>query len=54
MRDRRGVDPDGRGGVGELGRVEGRETLIRIHYVRKRFIFNRKVSSLKKQNECLH
>lgn len=48
------VDPDGRGGVGELGGGEGRETLIRIHYVRKRSIFNRKVSSLKKHNEYLH
>lgn len=49
-----GVDPDGRGHVGELGAVEGRETLIRIHYVRKRSIFNKKVSSLKKPNEYLH
>lgn len=49
-----GMDPDGRGGVRKLGGVEGRGTLIRIHYVRKRSIFNRKVSSSKKHGEYLH
>ena len=35
MRYRKGVDPDGRRGGEDLGRIEGRETVIRIYYVRK-------------------
>ena len=34
MRDRKGVDLDGRGGGEELEEVEGGETIIRICYVR--------------------
>ena len=35
MRYRKGVDPDGRRGGEDLERIEGRETVIRIYYVRK-------------------
>lgn len=34
MRDIKGVDPDARGGRDKLG-VEGRESIIRIYYMRK-------------------
>ena len=39
MRDRKGVDLDGRDGGEELGGVEGEETVIRIYYVRKNIFF---------------
>ena len=42
MRDRKGVDLDGRRGGEELGGVEGGETIIRIYYVRKKSIFNKR------------
>lgn len=35
MRDRRGVDLDGKGGEEELERVEGGEIVIRIYYMGK-------------------
>lgn len=35
-----GVDLDGRGGVEEMGRVEGDETIIRIWYVREKNLFS--------------
>jgi hypothetical protein len=35
MRDKKGVDLDGRRGGEELGGVEGGETIIRIYYVEK-------------------
>jgi hypothetical protein len=41
----KGVDPDGRGGGEELGRVEGRETIINIYYVRK-IISNKKKNNM--------
>lgn len=40
MWDRKGVDPDGKGGGEELGEVEGGETVIRTDFVRKESIFN--------------
>jgi hypothetical protein len=36
------VNPDRRGGGEGLRRVEGGETVIRIHYKRKRSIFNKR------------
>lgn len=35
MKDRKGIDLDGRGGGVEIGGVEGRGNLIRIYLVRK-------------------
>lgn len=37
--DRKGVDPDNREWGEEMGEVEGRETTIRIYYIRKEFLF---------------
>ena len=42
MRDRKGVDLEGRRGGEDLGRVEGEETIIRIYYMRKESIFNKR------------
>lgn len=39
MRERKGVDLDGRGGGKKLGRTGG-EAMIRINYARKKFISN--------------
>ena len=36
MKDRKGVDPDGRGGGEKLEGEEGGETTLRIYYVRKK------------------
>lgn len=33
MRARKGVGPEAREGVGELGAVKGRENIIRIYYI---------------------
>lgn len=38
MRDRQEVDLDGRAGGKELGGVDGEETVIRIHCMRKESI----------------
>lgn len=43
MRDRKDVYLDERGDGEELGRVEEEETVIRICYVRKKAIFNKRV-----------
>jgi hypothetical protein len=40
MRDRKGVDQDGRGSVEDLGEVGGGETVVRVYYVKKKSIFN--------------
>lgn len=43
MRDRKGVDLDGRGGKEELWGIEGRKTVISINYRRKKvFLIKRK------------
>ena len=42
MRDRKGVDPDRRGGEEVLGGVKGGETVIRIYRMRKESIFNQR------------
>jgi hypothetical protein len=42
MRDRKGVDLEGRRGGEDLGRVEGEESIIRIYYMRKESIFNKR------------
>jgi hypothetical protein len=39
MRDRYGVDLDRRGAKNQLEGVEGRESLIRIYYMRKKIFF---------------
>jgi hypothetical protein len=39
MRDRKGMDLNGRGGGEELGGSEGGETVIEIYYVRKKIYF---------------
>lgn len=41
-RHRKAVDLDGRGNREELGRAEGSETVIRIHYMRKESIFSKR------------
>jgi hypothetical protein len=38
MRERKVVDPGGRGGGEELGGVEGGETVIRMYFVKKNSI----------------
>lgn len=35
MKDKKGMGPDKMGSRGELEGVQGKETIIRIHYVRK-------------------
>lgn len=43
MRDRKGVDLDGKGCGEKLGEVEGgKKIMIRIYYVRKTSIFNKR------------
>jgi len=42
VRDRKGVDPDVRY-VGKIGRNRGKETVIRIYYVKKKSIFNKNI-----------
>lgn len=37
---RQGMNPDGRGGEEELGRVQGGETTIRIYFMKNKPIFN--------------
>jgi hypothetical protein len=51
MRDRKGMDPEGRGGREELGGVEGEVYIIRIDCMRKKSIFNKRNTNLKKINE---
>ena len=41
MKDRKGVDLDGRGGGEELGGVEGGEIIIKIYYIRTKSIFSK-------------
>lgn len=42
MKDRKQVDPDGRGGMEEFGGVEEGESIIRIYYVGKESILNKR------------
>lgn len=42
MRDRKGVDPDGRESEEELGGVEEEGNVTRIYHVRKEPIFNKR------------
>lgn len=42
MRNRKWVHPDGKGSGDELGGVEWGETIIKIYYLRKRFISNKR------------
>jgi hypothetical protein len=42
MRDRKQIDPDWKGIGKELGEVERGEIVIRIYYMRKRSIFNKR------------
>lgn len=37
-----GMDPDGKGGGEELREVEGEETIVRIYFVTKTSIFNKR------------
>ena len=37
MRDRKGVDLEGKGGGEELGGINGGKTVIRIYYMRKTY-----------------
>jgi hypothetical protein len=41
-RDRKGVDPDGRGDMEALRDVEGGKTVSRVYYMRKKAIFNKR------------
>jgi hypothetical protein len=38
MRDRNGVDLNGKGGVEELGGVEGKESVIRTYCMKKEYL----------------
>jgi hypothetical protein len=44
LRDRKGVDPDWEGSGEELEVIEGGENVIRIYYVRKNILVDKKVS----------
>lgn len=39
MRDRKWMDPDGRGGGEKLGEVEEGETIIRIYFCEEKIIY---------------
>jgi hypothetical protein len=54
VRDRKGVDLDRRRGRKELGGVEGGETLIRIYYVRKQSISNKRGRAKRKSLIFFH
>lgn len=44
IRNKNGVDSEGKGHVKNLGKIEGRESIIRIHCMRKESILsNRKI-----------
>lgn len=43
----KGMDPNGRGYGEELGGVEGRETIIRLHCMRKETTFNKRGEEIK-------
>lgn len=45
MRNRKGVNPDGRGGGGGPEGVEGVETIIRVLYVKEKKLFSIKEKS---------
>lgn len=45
MRNRKGVNPYGRGGGGGPGGVEGAETIFRILYVKEKKLFSIKEKS---------
>lgn len=51
MRDRKRVDPDGKGGGKKLGKIEGGEIETRIHYVRKKIYLQLKNSQNEKEEE---
>lgn len=46
MKDRNGVDPDVRVGEERLGGVEKWESMTRINYVSKKYIFNKRKTYL--------
>lgn len=39
MRDKKRVDPNGRGGVEDLRGVEGGKTMVTIYYMKKQFSY---------------
>ena len=54
MKDRNGVDPDGRGGRGELGGGNGRKIVFRLHCMRKEFMFNKRNKNTGKGKTTLY
>lgn len=52
MRDIKGVDQDARGGRDKLG-VEGRESIIRIYYMRKNLFSITGKKQNKSSNTCV-
>ena len=54
MRDRNGIDLDGKGAGEELGEVEGRETIIEIYYMKNPlFSIKEKFSMLIHKNKAI-
>lgn len=51
MKDKKGMGPDKMGSRGELEGVQGKETIIRIHYVRKKSICKKRKNKLKKKEK---
>lgn len=54
MRDRNGVDPDGRGGEEEPGGVDGREIVLRLNCMRKEIMFNKRNKNTGKGKTILY
>jgi hypothetical protein len=51
-RDRKEVDPDGKGGGEKLEEMEGRKIIIKLSYMKKT-IFNKRQNIKKKKNQVL-
>lgn len=42
MGDRKGLDFGGRGGGEELVEIDGKETILRLYYMRNKSVFNKR------------
>lgn len=51
MRDRKGLSPDGRESGKKVGGIDGEETITKIYYVRKKFIFIKMKNKSMKQHD---
>lgn len=51
MRDRKGVDSEGRGGGKDLGGREGEESIIRMYFMRQESPLNKREKKVLKEKE---